>query len=537
MSVGTVKAQTLPQRRGRRDRVIAAGDWVWRQLNRISRKRILACILIGLFPVAARLAVLRWVPPPQPTAHDEFSYLLGADTFASGRITNPTPKMWMHFETFHEIFQPTYTTKYAPAQPLTLALGQMLFGHPWYGVVISFGLMAACLCWMLQGWVPPIYAVLGTLMAIGQIGIYRYWMDSYWGGAVPAAAGCLVLGAVPRLARRATVLPTLAATIGLMVLANSRPFEGLVAAGAGFVGLLWWRRRKRLPLKELARPACVVVFVAVCGAAFAGMGYYNYRVTGNALTMPYMIYYRQYFITTQYFYLAPVRSHPPVYRHEALRQFFVDADLQDYYKARRNIAFPLYHLYTALRFFFSPLIVLGFAAGAILSRSRRVGLAIGIAGVVLLAIAFEISSAAHYYAPAVGAFVVPVAAALCWLKRAGRTFGPLLVLVCVAAPFTQAPFELVGESYQAKKLTPRETVLATLRHEPGRHLVLVRYSPDHSAHDEVVYNRADIDRSDVIWARDMGAAANRELLNYYRDRKIWLLEPEHSLVPQPYQMQ
>jgi hypothetical protein len=45
-------------------------------------------------------------------------------------------------------------------------------------------------------------------------------------------------------------------------------------------------------------------------------------------------------------------------------------------------------------------------------------------------------------------------------------------------------------------------------------------------HEEWVYNHADIDGSAVIWARDMGDARNRELLDYYRDRKVWLLEPD-----------
>jgi hypothetical protein len=57
-------------------------------------------------------------------------------------------------------------------------------------------------------------------------------------------------------------------------------------------------------------------------------------------------------------------------------------------------------------------------------------------------------------------------------------------------------------------------------------LILVRYSPTHYIHAEWVYNRADIDGAAVVWARDMGMEKNRELLDYYRDRKAWLLEPD-----------
>jgi hypothetical protein len=44
--------------------------------------------------------------------------------------------------------------------------------------------------------------------------------------------------------------------------------------------------------------------------------------------------------------------------------------------------------------------------------------------------------------------------------------------------------------------------------------------------DEWVYNRADIDGSKVVWAREMDAADNLELTQYYRGRRVWLVEPD-----------
>jgi hypothetical protein len=74
----------------------------------------------------------------------------------------------------------------------------------------------------------------------------------------------------------------------------------------------------------------------------------------------------------------------------------------------------------------------------------------------------------------------------------------------------------------------RARVLAQLRAEPGRHLAIVRYRPDHEILEEWVYNQADIDGSKVVWARDMGAAKNQELIDYYKDRKVWLVEPDEK---------
>ena len=67
---------------------------------------------------------------------------------------------------------------------------------------------------------------------------------------------------------------------------------------------------------------------------------------------------------------------------------------------------------------------------------------------------------------------------------------------------------------------------------PGRHLVVVRYGPAYDPGHQIewVYNRADIDHAKVIWAREMGDVENTRLLEYYRHRHPWLIEPDRQPV-------
>src|SRR5271154_1491448 len=171
------------------------------RLGRFSEKRALITCIVILASLAGRAALLRYIPIPEPGVQDEFSYLLAADTFASGRLTNPTPPLWTHFETIHELMRPSYQSKFPPAQGLALAMGQVVFGHPWFGVWLSVAAMTAAIYWACAGWLPNRWALLGGVVALLKVGMITYWSTSYFGGAVAAGAGALVIGAVPRLRR------------------------------------------------------------------------------------------------------------------------------------------------------------------------------------------------------------------------------------------------------------------------------------------------------------------------------------------------
>ena len=209
----------------------------------VARRKNLAIASIALAAILLRLSLLWISPVPVPGYHDEFSYLLAGDTFAHGRLTNPPHPMSVYLDTFQINQHPTYMSKYPPAQGLALALGQRL-GHPWIGVLLSMAAMIGAIVWALQGWLPPQWALLGGILALLRLGLFGYWINSYWGGALAALGGALVIGALPRIVRFARPRDAAILALGEVILAMSRPLEGLIFSIPVLAVLLIWILRK-----------------------------------------------------------------------------------------------------------------------------------------------------------------------------------------------------------------------------------------------------------------------------------------------------
>ena len=147
------------------------------------------------------------------------------------------------------------------------------------------------------------------------------------------------------------------------------------------------------------------------------------------------------------------------------------------------------------------------------------------------ALCLEVLLFPHYAAPATGILFVPVMYGVRLLRVKAENMGPALVFIFVAVGFSVS----LGTGLSERRApTPRQEIEERLVARGGQHLVIVRYSSGHDAHQEFVFNRADIDGAGIVWARDMGDAANRELIDYYRSRHVWLLAPDLdpiSLVP------
>ncbi len=341
--------------------------WTVRSYQWLAKRELLACAVIFVLTLGLRAALLPWFPIPQPVIHDEFSYLLAADTYTHGRLTNPPNPFWQHFETFHVLQQPTYASKYQPLPGLVLAFGQKFFGEPWIGVFLSTALMCAAICWMLQGWIAPEWALLGALFGVLRVGVLSYWMNSYLAGSIPALGGALAFGAVARILWRRQFHHSITWALGLAVAVLSRPYDAAVLGCSTAALLIWYLLKSHTPLSTIclrvASPALVVL--TMCAG---GMAYNDYRVTGHALTLPYQANERQYAVVSVFAMIPP--GHEPEYRHPVLRKYWADRQVGVWAYARANpVEITLAKLYTFADFF-SPSWVLLFqcSCGPTISR-------------------------------------------------------------------------------------------------------------------------------------------------------------------------
>jgi hypothetical protein len=505
--------------------------------KRIASRKRLCVILIALSLLVIRSVVIPVSGVPLPHYHDEYSYLLAADTFAHGRLTNPSHPMWMHFETFHVIWHPTYMSMYPPGQALVLAAGEIL-GCVWLGQLLTAALMCAAICWMLQGWIPPRWALLGGVLTLPRLGFLSYWTNGYWSACLPALGGALVLGALPRIKHHSHPRDAAIMAIGLVILADSRPYEGFLLSVGVAVALLAWMVGKDGPPLRTSISKIVLPLVLTLAPLAAWTSYYYYRVTGNPFRMTYDVNRETYgmgrYFLWQRAWPQKTYNHPRMMayyereRQEAkenqtLRGFIWRARLKLYYFWQVYLVPPL------------PFVLIALPC-AVRDRKLRVPWLIG--GIFAAGLVVETWTLPHYSAPATALVFLILMQCMRHLRLfrwreqpVGLAFVRAVSVIYIGAVVLRVALAVAHihpEPEWQHGDMDRESIVQQLKALPGQHVVLVSYAPDFDLDREWVYNLADIDGSKIVWARDMGPEKNRELLAYYHARQFWMVHPGPS---------
>ena len=503
-----------------------------RQLRRFVPSLRVAMLAMALLAFGCGWAKgLLWGVPP-PVAQDESGYLLNADTFASGRLTNPTHPMWRHFESMFVIQKPTYTSKYPPGQGLFLGLGQKLFGEPIYGVWLSTALASAALCWMFWQWLTPRWAFLASLIATTHL-LINYWNFTYWGGSVAAIGSALVFGSVRRLPDRFGMREGLLVGLGIAIFANTRPFEGMVTCAFAVLFALVWVFRNRVPLNAGVLLRASIPALAVLAVAGAWLGYYNWRTTGSPTTFAQKIHSEDY-------YPVPVLivQHPapaPHFTHEYMKVQY-ERDMDEFAKQHTVSGFiaaeatkflAIWNFYVGVGLIL-PLFVLPF-----ILKNPWTSWAAAVAGAALAVMFFETWLFPHYAAPVAALiFVVliqtlPLIWSCKWADlQIGKALVSLMVLFHVALIFAAVLHRPTYIETRQPWALARQHMASELKRDGHEHLLIVHYAPNHRPDEEWVYNKADLDNTPIVWAHELAGSEDQEILNYYSKRYVWLVDAD-----------
>jgi hypothetical protein len=523
------------------------------KLRSISARPRLCAVLLFALPIAARLLLLPVYGPPTPFIHDEYAYLLQADTFALGRLTNPRPPFADHFSSIYVLSEPTYTAEYQPAQAVTLAIGQLLTGHPWTGALVSIGVFFVALYWALRAWFSPSWALTATLIVEISIGVLGYWTNSYWGGSVPGIGGALVLGSLPRLRSSIRASHSYALAVGISILLYSRPLEGLLLSVLTAGALIYWLGKKELPgptlLSEIMLPILIVSAPVVLFE-----GYYNGRVTGHSIQSPYLLYRAEFGLPQGFFWQRPVTPERPL-PADIKSEYDTQLKAHERRTSLKGLAFATAgKLRSFWEFYIGVPLTLPLVFLPASWRTRNRGLA---AFALLLILGFGNLTYFAYFPHYSAAIAVAIYVVLfdCFRKMRSRGPGglflsramPMICLLGLLIPMTGRFLQpLLGPDAsrvsalwagEFENWISREQFTPRLNAGPDRHLVFVRYDPRaHQNDDAWVYNRADLERAKIVWARELNPASNVQVMRRFAGRKVWLALPDQHpqrLIPYP----
>jgi len=508
----------------------AASKWL-RFYDRFAARKFVPILALILLCCLVRLSILPWYPVPLPRVHDEFSLLLGAKTFALGRLTNPPHPLWIQMETFHVLQQPTYVSIYPPAQAAMLAVG-ILLGNPWLAILACAGLACGAFAWALRAWFSPGWALCGGILLFTKT-ILTYWSDSYWGGTLAALAAAIVAGAAGRIwfGREARWRHGWLLGIGIAILVNRRPLEGsLLVLGLAIMIGYWLLRKAQRPLRPTVL-RIVLPGLAVLIPCAAFIGYYDMRATGNPLLMPYVKGIETYGIA-RHDILLPATPEP-AYRNPEFREFYRIE--YEYYLERRRHPFaslfePLLRSWTL---YLGPSLSL-----PLLLMARRIWSSRNIRPILYILIGClainctETWILPHYIAPVLPLVWIVVVESLVLLVSLGSRWSRAVAIASIVSCLfgsTSLIFSRVLRNIHHDVAWPRSQVVDKIAGIPGKHLIFVKYLPGHHLDEEWVYNEPDIDSSAIVWVRDLGPELNAQSLQYFAGRRMWEAEVGDTL--------
>lgn len=480
----------------------------------------------------ALLLLLSFMAWPYPIAPEEFSLRLAADTFAHGRLTNPTHPLWTFFETMQVISKPFYASKYPPAPGMIMAFGQFFLGTPVAGIWLAYVGAVLAVYWVLTLCLPPVPALVGGALVATHATFVLNWGLAFWGGGVLMAGGALVLGATLSLLRQPRGRHVSLMALGLLLLWTDRTYEGLVFSLIPVGVLLYMLQQVQYwhGTRPLLRwiPGLLLI-----GVSLLAQPAYNEEVTGEPFRAPHSLYYTQYEQARLLVFQSAKRE--PFYNRPEMKKMHKREAANFFY--RETVEGFLGGILTKVivfeNFYLSLLFLVPFVLFLISPKAASDRVVLWMILVLFGANLICVQEMPQCMAPATAALAVAVGQGMLFMWQANmrwREWGQR----CVLAVLLSALPLLLWESIQQARSSGRQLVRQRqadedyLDEKGGQHVVLVKYGPQHPVRNEWVYNLADIGQQSVIWAVDKGAIQNQALFRYYPTRTFWQVRPDEN---------
>jgi hypothetical protein len=306
--------------------------------------------------------------------------------------------------------------------------------------------------------------------------------------------------------------------------------------------------KNRPNFRALIRGSALPLLLVVLAGSW--LGYYDYRAFGDSRTLPYTISRSQYAVAP--YYLWQHERPIPIYRHAVMRDFYARMEMKRCREIQSISGFlpaNFGKVFGAIQFYAGPALMIGLLMFHRALIDKRIRFLACCLIVLCVGMGIEVFLVAHYLAAFSGVLYAVGLQAMRHLRvwtPGSRPVGLALVRMAIAVCFVMAgirlctrtlgivTFERPQSEWMGMWYGPdpfgarRSEIQQQLEGLPGKHLILVRYGINHFPDDEWVYNSPDIAHSKVIWAREMDKSSNDQLIDYYRGRQIWLVQPDKS---------
>ncbi len=470
---------------------------------------------------------------PKPKVHDEFAYLLAADTFCSGKLTNATPAHAAHFESVHILVSPSYMSKYQPGTALVMGVAQYLVGSAYWGVAIVSAMASTVAYWAVIPFAGRFWAIVSGFVHVVSFGSIHYWAQSYWGGAMPFLGAMLVVGSYGWVRGGNQEKATWPMALGFAILLLTRPFEGAFLCAA-VLGLVICHTLRIGTKVKVVIQLWLLPLALLLGGAVVFQMIYNQGVTGCWARLPYSEHWDQY-TNAALFWFLPVDDRFLVRDHnnEFANQQRWEMEIQRYWQrdgimlGLKNRAVDIVLMIEANGFYVAWIAL----CGCIL-RWRLPKDLVAIALISSIPVMIYTWLITHYLACVIAVLWITKFHLLSMAEKMGsrmflsvkwvKPFVVAILLLSVVITFLwrHRPLD--------RKIHARNSVESFLTKTNGDHLLFVKRGQKFDPSEEWVYNLSDLQKQKIVWARYLTKESNAALAASYKDRRVWVVEPENG---------